>query len=132
MSLAKNKTKGQVVVFVVVGTIAFCVDIAVLTLGISAGLDRISARFPAVIAAICTTWLLNRRFTFATRAKASWTEFSQYFGAMLIGLCVNLSIYAMLVHSLSIFHHVPQIAAFIGVLAGMTVNFLFSRRILDR
>lgn len=120
----------QFIVFFVVGSLAFVVDIGVLSLLLWAGLPAIPARIPAVILAIATTWALNRKFTFRTKTPPRFGEFAKYFSAMLLGLSVNLGVYAALVWLSPAMQAFPQAAALLGVLAGMVVNFITSRRIL--
>ena len=121
----------QIGTFVLVGLIAFFVDAIVLTfLSMWAGISAILARIPSFLAAVITTWLLNRRYSFRTRAPASFQEFFHYLGAMIIGLSANLVTFIIIVSLSQIAADVPVLALVPATAAGMVSNFVLGRMIL--
>lgn len=114
--------------FVASGGIGFVVDAGVLWLGLAAGLPPWAARIPSFLCAVVATWLLNRRLTFASAAAPSVPEFLRYLQAMLLGVSVN---YATFLAVLSAGGG-PLGALIAASAAGMVVNYLGARRVLDR
>ncbi|HLW93197.1 MAG TPA: GtrA family protein [Roseiarcus sp.] len=85
----------QVPTFLIVGTIAFCVDVG-LTVLIAAGLgvSPYIARPPAVVAATLTGFLLNRAFTFRASGGHWPSELLRYGLVAASGQAVNYAVYA--------------------------------------
>jgi putative flippase GtrA len=89
---------GAFVKFSVVGVIGFLVDAAVLFASMRyLGAGPLAGRAASVPAAMISTWLLNRAFTFAVRRRASAREAARYALAKGAGLLANLSIYSAIV-----------------------------------
>jgi putative flippase GtrA len=119
--------------FVFAGGVAFVVDAAVLTFAVSAlGLQPVVGRVPSFLAAAVTTWLLNRRYTFRTPRPPSLREFVTYLSAMALGLAANFAVFVGVIHLSPLAAGLPILALVPATLAGMVINFLTSRRILDR
>ncbi len=119
--------------FVFAGAVGFVVDAAVLTFSVSVlGLEPVAGRVPSFLAAVVTTWLLNRRYSFRTSRAPSLREFATYLSAMALGLAANFAVFAGVIR-LSLFAaDLPILALVPATLSGMVINFLTSRRILDR
>jgi putative flippase GtrA len=129
----KREHLRHVIGFVIAGGVAFLVDAGVLTFAVSAlGLMPELARLPSFLAAVVTTWLINRRYTFRTSRPASLAEFLSYLSAMAIGLAVNYSVFVAVLRVSAAAAAVPVLALVPATLSGMVVNFLTSRRILHR
>ena len=122
----------QFLKFAIVGAIAFVVDAALLLIAIQ-GLNwpPEGARILSFLGAVTTTWYLNRTFTFATQAAPSVAEFTSYVLAMSFGLAVTYAVFVAVIRLNDIAGTYPVLALVPATLAGMVINFLFSRRILD-
>lgn len=119
--------------FAVAGGVGFLADAGVLTVAVSAlGLRPELARVPSFLAAVVTTWLINRHHTFRTSRPASLAEFTHYLSAMAVGLAVNYGVFVAVLRLSETAAAVPALALVPATLAGMVVNFLTSRRILNK
>lgn len=83
--------------FVIVGGIGFLVDAGLTTAIAHAGVSTIAARIPAIAAAMLTTWLLNRRFTFGVREQKTYAEALLYAFVALVTALLNFLLYSWLV-----------------------------------
>jgi putative flippase GtrA len=119
----------QALGFAAVGVLGFFVDAGTLMAGRSLlGLDLYSARALSYVAAVTSTWALNRAFTFKEYASASrLREWAHFFAANTVGGAVNLGIYAALVNYVPLVHQLPVLGVVAGSLSGMSVNFTLSR-----
>ncbi|MEF9966186.1 MAG: GtrA family protein [Comamonas sp.] len=127
------KINRSVLWFLIAGSLAFVVDVVVLTL-LRDALGVYAARAVSFWVAATTTWLINRNISFAGRSASGSlvTEYLRYLGLMLGGGAVNLGVYSLLAWTL------PQgplwlmlyVAA--GTLVAMTVNYLSMTRLLYR
>lgn len=118
--------------FLLSGAIAFPVDAGVLSLGVWLGLPAAIARIPSFLAAVVTTWVLNRRFTFRTSQIPSLVEFLRYLAAMSFGLSINYAVFVIALGIWPLLADWPVLALVPATLAGMIVNFVTSRHILNR
>ncbi|MDH3265071.1 MAG: GtrA family protein [Paracoccaceae bacterium] len=119
--------------FAIAGGLAFLVDAGVLTFAVSAlDLRPEVARVPSFLAAVVTTWLINRRYTFRTSRAPSLAEFLRYLWAMSVGLAVNYAVFVTVLHLSDTAAALPVLALVPATLSGMVVNFLTSRRILHK
>lgn len=122
----------QFLKFAIVGSIAFVVDAALLLIAVEVlHWAPEVARILSFLGAVTTTWYLNRSFTFATQAAPSVKEFVSYVLAMSFGLAVNYAVFVVVIRLNDIASAYPVLALVPATLAGMVINFLFSRRILD-
>jgi putative flippase GtrA len=120
--------------FGVAGTVGFIVDVTVLFLIVVwLGEPPLLARLASFSAALVTTWLINRLWTFRrrTRGKARREvsrEFARYGAVALTAGAANYAIYAMLILAATAprpFYLLVSVVA--GVAAGMFINFLGAR-----
>lgn len=118
--------------FAVAGGIAFLVDAGVLTLAVGLGLRPELARLPSFLAAVVTTWAINRRFTFRTTRPPDLGEFLRYLSAMMLGLAINYAVFVLVLNASARAAALPVLALVPATLCGMAANFLTSRRILHR
>ncbi len=129
----RNGLPRQLAGFAVAGGIAFVVDAGVLTLGTAIlGLMPEIARIPSFLCAVLTTWMLNRTLTFRTTRPPRIAEFLSYLSAMALGLAINYAVFVAVIRASDLATAWPVLALVPATLAGMVVNFLTSRRILDR
>lgn len=123
----------QMLGFAVAGAVGFLVDAGVLTLGASLlGLPPALARVPSFLAAVVTTWAINRRLTFRSSRPPSLAEFLHYLSAMLLGLAINFAVFLIVLWLSDSAAALPVLALVPATLCGMAANFLTSRMILDR
>lgn len=122
------RTSHSFFVFGLVGVAGLVVDSAIL-MALHEALGPYVARLFSFVAAVATTWALNRRFTFAhrTSGQSLGQEFTRYFLAMLGGGAVNYLTFAVLVASLDLVARWPVLGVVAGSLAGMGVNFTLAR-----
>ena len=113
--------------FSLAGAAGFVVDAGVLMAGLTFGLPAWAARVPSFLMAVVTTWSINRRLTFDAPGAPTVREFAAYFGAMSLGLAINLMGYlAALTAGLA-----PVAALIPATLGGMLANYLGARRVLE-
>ena len=109
----------QFLLFVCVGIAGFLVD-AGTVFGLTAlGVSPLVARLPALVLAIVTTWLLNRRITFDIEKPSTAAEFTRYFGVATVSAILNFAVYSLLVMS----GLAPVISVAIATLALMAFSF---------
>lgn len=127
------KVVRELLLFGLVGVIGFLVDSGILYL-LKSFLGLYYGRLFSFIAAVVTTWILNRQLTFSERVSglSLFREFSRYLGLMLGGGVVNYVIYALLVYFVEIVARQPVWGVAVGSCAGMTVNFLLARYFVFR
>ncbi|WP_207539800.1 GtrA family protein [Sabulicella rubraurantiaca] len=117
--------------FGVVGGVGFLVDAGVLMAALALGMDKYSGRALSYLAAVSTTFALNRAWTFRDRKGGGRvaTQWGRFAALNLVGFTANYGTYALLV-GLAGVHPLPAVAA--GSLAGMGFNFFLSRRYVFR
>ena len=127
------KINRSLLLFGVVGIAGLLVDMAVLAL-LHPFLGVYGARLVSFIAAASTTWLLNRRLTFAGRGAAVGLggEYVRYLGLMLGGGTVNYAVYSLLALQFQQTSLWLAIYVAVGSLAGMSVNYFGASRWLYR
>lgn len=116
--------------FGVVGTIGFIVDTAALYAALAAGAGLYWGRAFSYVVAVTTTWALNRAWTFQGhgRATPAWRQWALFLLVNLVGFASNYGTYAALVATVPLVERFPVLGVAAGSLAGMTGNFLLSRR----
>lgn len=134
------KIQAQFLKFSISGTIGLLVDLSALYIA-SMFMNLYSARIVSFLAAVFSTWLLNRTFTFKiidlieptnTEQKKSLSyEFFNYLIANLSGGMVNLVVYSIYV-SYNIETTDKYIATCLGSLSGLLLNFALSKFIVFR
>ncbi len=119
--------------FGLVGVAGFVVD-AGLTQGLVdfAHLPALLARVPAFVAAVVTTWALNRRFTFADRDTGrAGRQFLAFLGSALIAGAVNYAVFAAITLWTPLGQW-PALGVAFGSVAGWIVNFTIADRLVFR
>lgn len=119
--------------FAVAGAAGFVVDTAVLY-AFKGMLGPYGARLVSFVAAVFTTWIINRHFAFAGHEKhlPLWREFAHYFVAMLGGGAVNFGVYSAFVAMFAVVSEHPVIGVVMGTCAGMMLNFFLAHSIVFR
>ncbi len=130
--MSADSTFRHILMFSVVGGLAFLVDLGVFT-GVNAlGAGLLLSRSLSILAAVTFTWYFNRTLTFQTQTAPTVVEFLSYLAGMQIGLVTNFSTFFVVIHVSEVAARWPAIALAIATLAGMTLNFLISRKILRK
>ncbi|EIE49090.1 GtrA family protein [Citreicella sp. 357] len=128
----KPATRRHLVGFAVAGGLGFATDAGVLMLGTMLGLSPALARLPSFLAAVLVTWGVNRRLTFRTAAAPTLREFLSYLAAMALGLAVNYTAFLAVLSVSDIARALPVLALVPATAAGMVVNFISARHVLNR
>jgi len=125
--------KQQIFWFTVVGAIGFGVDAGILETAVHHfDSDPYAARALSFLAAASTTWFFNRWLTFRPPHNPSFGEWGLYLILMGLGALLNLGVYAITVRWwLGASPGALLLALAAGTGAGMTVNFLSARYLLN-
>ena len=114
--------------FALVGAAGFFVDVAALYASFALGAGVYAGRVVSYLCAATFTWGVNRRFTFASEARPSISEWLKFLVANAGGGLVNYGTYAALVSwGTGLLGH-PALAVACGSVAGLAVNYLASSR----
>ena len=134
------RTRLQFLMFSLSGAIGLLVDLSALYIA-SMFMNLYSSRLVSFLAAVFSTWLLNRTLTFKIigpiklsdkeQTKRLLFEFFHYFIANLSGGLVNLVVYSIYV-SYNIETTDRYIATCLGSLSGLLFNFTLSKFIVFR
>ncbi len=130
--MISNETYRHMLTFAVVGSLAFVVDAGVFTALDTLGAGTFLSRCLSILTSVTFTWYLNRTFTFKTQTPPSFIEFLSYLGGMQLGLITNFTTFFVVLYVSEFANTYPVIALAIATLAGMTINFLISRKILQK
>ena len=110
--------------FTLVGAAGFLVDASVLLLLAALGLNIYLARLLSWLAAATFTWWLNRTLTFKDRGTRLLRQWLTFLAANASGGLINIGFSSLLIAA----HMAPVLALACGALAGLSWNFLASRR----
>ncbi len=130
----KFSTAMELLQFLAVGASGVVVNLSVLTAVSAAGFPEWAALAAGVLVSVVTNFLLNRRFTFGhARESNIWAQFVAFVGAAAVAMVANYVIALWLRSTyLKDAAYGLQLAAIIGVIAGMGFNFLANRYIVFR
>jgi putative flippase GtrA len=116
-----------------VGAAGFLIDAGVLQLlVIEAKVNAYIARIVSFLLAASVTWILNRRFTFRVRHRASHGEWIRYLSLMVLGATVNYGIYALCIMFWSEARAHPWYGVAAGSIMALGLNFTSSRLLFRR
>lgn len=91
----------QIGAFIFAGATGFCVDMSVtLLLTQNFDVSPYWAKLPAILCALCVTFLLNRRFTFNGRAGEGMAEFRRYCLACATAQSTNYVVFSLTLFTL--------------------------------
>ncbi len=122
----------QMLRFGVVGVVGFCVDTATVY-GLRGRLGLYGAGIVAYFVAASVNWALNRSWTFrGHHALSAHRQWLLYLAANALGFVLNRGTYAALIAGFALCRVYPVLAVAAGAVAGMTINFLLSRRLVFR
>jgi putative flippase GtrA len=126
---ARMALLAQIFRFGVVGGIGFLVDTLVLYAALAAGAGLYGGRVLSYLAAASGNWALNRAWTFRGGPQAPMArQWAMFLLVNLAGFAVNYGTYALLVGRVGLVAAYPVLGVAAGSLAGMTGNYLLSRR----
>jgi putative flippase GtrA len=132
LSPAQRTMAVQFLRFGVVGVFGFVVDTAVVYAA-RHWLGLLGAGVLSFFVAASANWFLNRVWTFkgqhAGRMHHQWIRF---IGCNLVGFVLNRGTFAILIGLFPICVHYPVLAVAAGSVAGLSVNFTLSRRVVYR
>lgn len=119
----------SVLLFAIAGGVGFVVDAGVLLLLVGP-FGPYLGRVLSFLAAVFTTWAINRRLAFGARASglAPHREFARYLLVCFSGGAANLATYSVAVMLFDPPRLWLPLAVAAGSLAGMTANFSLSKR----
>lgn len=124
--------------FLVVGGSGAVVNLVVLTLLLAIGAANGVAFAGGIIVSMISNFILNRRFTFSyARHESVLRQFIGFVAACSVGMVVNLAVAVLVTNYVESAMPQPfvgykQLAALIGIVAGMGFNFLCTRYLIFR
>jgi putative flippase GtrA len=123
----------QFAMFGTVGLVGFIVDTATVY-GLRRAVGLYVAGAAAYFTGASTTWFCNRFWTFRHLAgRDRWhVQWARFLTANLGGFVINRGVYALLVTFVDVAAREPVIAVFAGAVAGVTLNFNLSRKMVFR
>jgi putative flippase GtrA len=121
----------ELILFGVIGTVGLVVDIAVLYSLIPL-LGLFVSRGISFLAAVVTTWFLNKSITFKGKKSSlpNHKELIAYIGLMLVGGAANYATYTWLILAYEYMRSSPFLAVAAGSLVGMCLNYSTSKFLL--
>jgi putative flippase GtrA len=130
--IVPQKTISAIGAFALVGTIGFLIEAVVLTSLVQFAVWPVwKARGVSFSAAVLITWMLNRRFTFAGRARSNRSaEALVYTVIQVCGAVINLGIFGMTLRYFPNLQQYPVIPLGIGATGGFAFNFAVSNTLL--
>ncbi len=119
--------------FSIIGFSGTLVNLVVLTIFVFLGIPvRLSVAM-AIIIAMISNFILNRRFTFPHAVATPWfPQLVGFVSACSLGAVINYIIVILLLYVFPIFEKIPQIPALVGILAGLMFNFILSKNFVFR
>jgi|HubBroStandDraft_5_1064220.scaffolds.fasta_scaffold743864_1 putative flippase GtrA len=132
-SEARIRVLVQFVMFGMVGLVGFVIDtVTVYALRHAVGLYV--AGLAAYFTAATGTWFCNRLWTFRHIGRSDpWhVQWRRFLAANFTGFIINRGVYALLVTFVAAAAREPVIAVFAGAMAGLTLNFNLSRKMVFR
>ena len=109
--------------FLAIGSLGFIIDAATFQILWQLGASIVVARLIAFIAALISTFLLNRSYTFEQGDLPIATQFIKYFLASSTGGAINLTTFFIIYYWLPIAVSIPLIALVSASIAGLVANF---------
>jgi putative flippase GtrA len=134
-----ESNRGMFIRFAGVGATISLIDIGLLYLLNTLGLNIYLARIPSFFAAMTVGYILNRYFTFhhLETGRALWHSLLRHYSVHAVGGVIN---YAVFIATLMIGQKLggqasasgtlPFIAVWIGGVFGMCLNFFFSKKMV--
>jgi putative flippase GtrA len=126
----KTDVARQIPAFLIVGSIAFCIDAGLTVLiAVGGGVSPYFARPPAVVVATLAGFFLNRAFTFQARSGDLRRDLARYALVAASGQVVNYAVYAAALagaHALGLEASATVIAICVACGAGVAMVLTFA------
>ncbi len=124
----KFRTLGEFVVFSLIGATGMVVDLTFVFISY----DILSipfrlARAIGFVFALTSNFMLNRKFNFPKTGHGLMRQYLKFFAVSLAGFALNWTISVYLYDTRDFFHRYYLIAAFLGIVGGLLINFLGSK-----
>ncbi|HSV98505.1 MAG TPA: GtrA family protein [Spirochaetota bacterium] len=134
VGIEPGETIIQFFTFSVIGAIGTCIDLACVYLAYDvAGVPFRGARVIGFVVALTTNFMLNRKFTFGDKRNGKATrQYLLFFVICTLGFLVNWLISVSLFERTAFFHEHYLVAAFLGTMGGLAINFTGSKYIAFR
>jgi putative flippase GtrA len=137
ISLIQKLQESRFLRFGIVGAAGFLVNEAALFFALHViGLNAYSGALFSFFVAVTFTWWGNRMLTFRNHAATGLagvaTEWATFAAANGLGFGVNYAVYAALIGFAPWPLDNPFVALFCGTLAGFTLNFILSKKLVFR
>jgi putative flippase GtrA len=116
--------------FACVGAVGFAVDGGILTSLMRMGWEPLQARLVSFAAAVVTTWLLNKAWTFGATAPTSRNDGVRYAGVQIVGALINLAIFTLLMAAFPVFRQVPWVPLAMAALVALAFNYLATKHLV--
>ncbi len=132
-SEARIRLLVQFGMFGMVGLVGFVIDTGTVY-ALRHAMGLYAAGLAAYFTAATGTWFCNRAWTFRHigRSEPWYVQWQRFLAANLGGFVINRGVYALLVTFVAVAARQPVIAVFAGAMAGMTLNFNLSRKLVFR
>lgn len=126
-------TRACMLQFAAVGAAGTVVNLFMLTMLLAALVPFSIATIVAIAVSMSANFWMNRRFTFSYALRGSLPlQYLGYVAACSMGALVNYWVTVDVYDRIALVPFAPQVAAVVGVLAGMGVNFFFNRYFVFR
>lgn len=116
--------------FAGVGAVGFGIDAGILTMLMRLGWQPVQARLVSFPAAVTTTWLLNKAWTFAADAASAGSSYMRYSGIQIVGALINLGMFTLLIAGFPTLRAVPWLPLAAAALVALVFNYLATRHLV--
>lgn len=116
--------------FACVGAVGFGVDAGILTTLMHVGWHPLAARLMSFPAAVATTWLLNKAWTFGADAARPGDAYLRYSSIQIVGALINLGIFTLLITAFPASRSLPWIPLAAAALVALVFNYLATRHLV--
>ena len=123
-----RETMGQAGRYLIGAVIALAIDVALVTAGVKLALPVWAARLLGLLAGVTTTYLFNRRYTFAPQHAASFADWGRYLLRQSVGSALNFAVSSSLIYVSDRLVWQIWAAIIVGAALGFCVNFFAARR----
>lgn len=124
----KFRTLSEFVVFSLIGASGMVVDLTFVFISYDImDIPFRSSRAIGFIFALTSNFMLNRKFNFPKSGHGLINQYIRFFAVSLAGFALNWTISVYLYDTKEFFHRYYLLAAFLGIVGGLAVNFLGSK-----
>lgn len=122
----------SLLLYIVVGGVGFLVDGGgMMTLNSLYSWPPLEARLLSFPLAVTVTWLLNRQWTFRHgEVRASHKRYGYYVLVQVIGMLINLGVFAILVHLFAEMAAFPIVALAVAAIVSLGFTYTMSKHVV--